>query len=94
MEDDHPLMVLHRFVSDDSIEAAEKLAKKLRVNSVDQSPELLRILEDIAAMNRYSELTALGESRSNAIRRTARDIGFKHEKMRYRMRIAQKRTAE
>jgi len=77
-------------VPDHAREHAEALVHALGA-SVEDVPPLVRVLEDLAALRRFEELSDRGETRTHAIRRTASEFGFPEATLRYRLTVLRER---
>ena len=82
----HPLARLAAFLEDDEKQAAETLAAS-RAQPIEEIPSLVRILEEVAALRRFHELRERGETRTESLNRTAREIGVPRSTLRHRLAV-------
>ena len=80
-----PLARLASFLDEEERRAAETLAAS-RSKPVEEIPQLVRVLEEIAAVRRFQELRDRGETIHCSLTRTARDLGIRFGTLRSRLR--------
>lgn len=79
------IMAIEEILKEEEAEAVARLSDALGVPA-DRCPTLTRLIEDIGAVRRYRSFVAQGESRRHSMVRTAKEMGFPMETIRYRIR--------